>query len=67
MLFYLMLSLCYNVFKIPALYVTYPKISFQVLQSFKIMDYSLLAGVYNLDQATKERVSVHIFKFKPLL
>ena len=28
----------------------------QVLQSFKIMDYSLLIGIHNLDIANKERV-----------
>ncbi|XP_076439316.1 phosphatidylinositol 4-phosphate 5-kinase type-1 alpha-like isoform X2 [Babylonia areolata] len=27
----------------------------RVLESFKIMDYSLLVGVYNLDQATREK------------
>ena len=31
---------------------------FQVLQSFKIMDYSMLLGVHNLDLAIKERVSI---------
>ena len=30
----------------------------RVLQSFKIMDYSLLLGVHNLDQAIMERVSI---------
>ena len=29
---------------------------FQVLQSFKIMDYSLLGGVYNIDSAQREKV-----------
>lgn len=29
-------------------------ISFQLLQSFKIMDYSLLVGVHNVDQACLE-------------
>ena len=29
----------------------------QVLQSFKIMDYSMLTGIHNLDQAARERVS----------
>ena len=28
---------------------------FRVLESFKIMDYSLLVGVHNLDLAAKER------------
>ena len=35
------------------------KLSFlyvQVLESFKIMDYSLLVGVYNLDQAARQKV-----------
>ena len=27
----------------------------QVLESFKIMDYSLLLGVHNMDQAERER------------
>ena len=27
----------------------------RVLESFKIMDYSLLVGVHNIDQASKER------------
>lgn len=27
----------------------------RVLESFKIMDYSLLVGVHNLDQAQKEK------------
>lgn len=31
-------------------------ISFQLLQSFKIMDYSLLVGIHNLDQARREQV-----------
>lgn len=29
--------------------------SLQVLESFKIMDYSLLLGVHNMDQAERER------------
>ena len=29
---------------------------FQVLESFKIMDYSLLVGIHNLDTAKKEKV-----------
>lgn len=28
---------------------------FQLLQSFKIMDYSLLVGIHNVDQASRER------------
>lgn len=35
----------------------------RVLESFKIMDYSLLLGVHNLDQAQKEKV-VRNFKYK---
>lgn len=31
--------------------------SFQLLQSFKIMDYSLLMGIHNLDQACREQAS----------
>lgn len=31
----------------------------RVLESFKIMDYSLLVGVHNLDQASKEREERH--------
>ena len=31
----------------------------KVLQSFGIMDYSLLLGVFNLDQAQRERTEVH--------
>ena len=27
----------------------------QVLESFKIMDYSLLVGVHNLDQAARDK------------
>lgn len=34
----------------------------RVLESFKIMDYSLLLGVHNLDLAQKER-SVRFFTF----
>lgn len=30
-------------------------ILFQVLESFKIMDYSLLVGIHNLDLAFKEK------------
>lgn len=30
-------------------------IHFQVLASFKIMDYSLLVGIHNLDQAAREK------------
>ena len=30
----------------------------QVLESFKIMDYSLLVGVHNLDEAAREKVRV---------
>lgn len=30
---------------------------FQLLQSFKIMDYSLLVGIHNLDQACREQAS----------
>ena len=30
----------------------------QVLQSFQIMDYSLLVGIHNLDQALREKVGV---------
>ncbi|XP_062395144.1 phosphatidylinositol 4-phosphate 5-kinase type-1 alpha isoform X1 [Sardina pilchardus] len=30
-----------------------------LLQSFKIMDYSLLMGVHNVDQALRERLGVH--------
>jgi len=29
----------------------------QVLQSFQIMDYSLLVGIHNLDQALKDKVN----------
>lgn len=29
----------------------------QLLQSFKIMDYSLLVGIHNLDQACREHVN----------
>lgn len=29
----------------------------QLLQSFKIMDYSLLVGIHNLDQACREQAS----------
>lgn len=36
---------------------------YQVLQSFKIMDYSLLLGIHNLDQAAKERVSAQLNSF----
>lgn len=31
--------------------------SIQLLQSFKIMDYSLLVGIHNVDQACREQVS----------
>lgn len=31
--------------------------SIQLLQSFKIMDYSLLVGIHNLDQACQEQAS----------
>ena len=31
---------------------------FQVLQSFKIMDYSLLLAIHNIDQAEREKVCV---------
>lgn len=31
------------------------KILFQVLQSFKIMDYSLLVGIHNLELAASNR------------
>ncbi len=37
----------------------------QVLQSFKIMDYSLLLGVHNLDIAARERVS-HLDSYFPI-
>lgn len=30
----------------------------QLLQSFKIMDYSLLVGIHNLDQACREHVNI---------
>lgn len=30
-------------------------VSFQLLQSFKIMDYSLLMGIHNVDQACREQ------------
>ena len=30
--------------------------SSQVLESFKIMDYSLLVGIHNLDEAAREKV-----------
>ena len=34
----------------------------RVLESFRIMDYSLLIGIHNLDQAAKEQaVSLFIF------
>lgn len=33
----------------------------RVLESFKIMDYSLLLGIHNLDQAAREK-SVSIYK-----
>lgn len=32
-------------------------VSFQLLQSFKIMDYSLLMGIHNVDQACREQAS----------
>ena len=32
-------------------------ISLQLLQSFKIMDYSLLVGIHNVDQALREQAS----------
>lgn len=34
-----------------------PIIITQLLQSFKIMDYSLLVGIHNLDQACREQVN----------
>lgn len=34
----------------------------RVLESFKIMDYSLLLGIHNLDQAAREKV-VQYFSF----
>lgn len=34
----------------------------RVLESFKIMDYSLLVGIHNLDQAAKEK-AVNIMTF----
>ena len=30
---------------------------YQVLESFKIMDYSLLMGIHNLDEAAKENLA----------
>ena len=40
----------------------------RVLESFRIMDYSLLIGIHNLDQAAKEQVVCCIFFFLiPLL
>ena len=32
--------------------------TFQVLESFKIMDYSLLVSMHNVDQAETEKVSL---------
>ena len=32
----------------------------RVLQSFKIMDYSLLLGIHNLDQSQRQRVEEHV-------
>ena len=32
----------------------------KVLESFGIMDFSLLLGVHNLDQAMRERLEVHV-------
>lgn len=38
----------------------------RVLQSFKIMDYSLLVGIHNLDLAAKEKaVSNQLFIISP--
>ena len=34
-------------------------LTMQVLQSFKIMDYSLLLGIHNLDQMAKEKVGIY--------
>lgn len=36
----------------------------RVLESFKIMDYSLLVGIHNLDQAAKEK-AVNITQVSP--
>ena len=38
----------------------------RVLESFRIMDYSLLVGVHNLDLAAKEEVSTVQFQFSSL-
>lgn len=35
--------------------LTFVAVVNQVLESFKIMDYSLLLGVHNMDQAERER------------
>lgn len=32
----------------------------RVLESFKIMDYSLLVGIHNLDQAQREKLVISI-------
>lgn len=32
----------------------------RVLESFKIMDYSLLVGVYNLDQCAREKLVIQL-------
>ena len=37
----------------------------QVLESFKIMDYSMLVGIHNLDEAAKEIMSVSTPGEKP--
>ncbi len=33
----------------------------RVLESFKIMDYSLLLGIHNLDQAAREKAVISIY------
>lgn len=34
----------------------------RVLESFKIMDYSLLVGVHNLDQAQRDKLVSNVMK-----
>ena len=36
----------------------------RVLESFRIMDYSLLIGIHNLDQAAKEQAVSQVFFVK---
>jgi len=42
-------------------------LSVQVLQSFKIMDYSMLLAVHNIDQADRDKVSLSIRQVHILL